>query len=53
MEDELFQITHDTYNPYEGNFHYNQAVKKDQVILKSFLIFLALIIVLILMNRSY
>ena len=53
MDDELFKITNDMYEPYTGDFYYNSnKIKKDQIFIKSFLIFLFLIVVLILINRS-
>lgn len=51
MDDELFNITHDNYEPYDGNLYYNQELKKDQIFLKSFLFFMVLVILFILINR--
>ena len=44
MEDELFKITRDTYEPYDGNLYYNREIKNDQIFLKSFIFFLLLVI---------
>ena len=53
MEDELFNITNDNYEPYTGDLFYNKPITRDQIFIKSFLIFLAFLIVLILINRGY
>ena len=53
MEVELFNITNDTYEPYNGDLFYNNSIKKDQIFIKSFFVFLAFLIVLILINGSY
>lgn len=52
MEDELFKITNDTYEPYGGHLYYNQTFRKEEIFLKSFFIFLVLIMLFILINRG-